>query len=70
MKNRILTFIIGFITGAIIVTTGFFIYIKVINNNQNRYEMMQMNENGQMQPPNGNMEEPPVKPYSRDYEKQ
>lgn len=34
MKEKILTFIIGFLVGAIIITLGFYIYIK-FNNNQN-----------------------------------
>lgn len=29
MKNRVLTFIIGMLTGALIATGGFFIYSKV-----------------------------------------
>ena len=61
MKNRILTFIIGILVGAIITTSGFLIYNKSINKNQN--EMMKTFENnGQMQRPNGNMGEPPEKP--------
>jgi len=32
MKNRILTFIIGILVGAIITTVGFLIYNKSINN--------------------------------------
>ena len=61
MKNRILTFIIGILVGAILATAGFFIYSKSINKNQN--EMMKTFENnGQMQRPNGNMGEPPAKP--------
>lgn len=63
MKNKILTFIIGFLAGAIIATAGFMIYNKTISNNTNQSEMMQMNERGTMQQPsNGNMEEPPEKP--------
>ena len=61
MKNRIFTFIIGVLVGAIITTVGFLIYSKSINKNQN--EMMKPFENnGQMQRPNGNMGEPPEKP--------
>jgi len=57
MKNRILTFIIGILIGAIITTSGFLIYNKYIDNNQN--EMMKpFKNNGQMEPPNGNMGEP------------
>ena len=61
MKNRILTFIIGILVGAIITTTGFLVYSKSINNNQNEM-MKQFENNGQMQRPNGNMGEPPEKP--------
>ena len=61
MKNRILTFIIGILVGAIITTTGFLIYSKTINNNQNEM-MKQFENNGQMQRQNGNMGEPPEKP--------
>ena len=61
MKNRIFTFIIGVLVGAIITTAGFLIYSKLINKNQN--EMMKPFENnGQMQRPNENMGEPPEKP--------
>ena len=61
MKNRIFTFIIGVLVGAIITTVGFLIYSKSINKNQN--EMMKPFENnGQIQRPNGNMGEPPEKP--------
>ena len=63
MKNKILTFIIGLLVGAIIATVGFLIYSKIVLNNTIQPEMMQMNGNGQMgggQP--GNMEEPPEKP--------
>lgn len=63
MKGKILTFIIGVLVGAIIATTGFLIYNKIVGNNSNQLEMMQMNGNGQMggQQP-GSMEEPPEKP--------
>ena len=61
MKNRILTFIIGILVGAIITTTGFLIYNKSINNNQNEM-MKQFENNGEMQRTNGNMGEPPEKP--------
>lgn len=63
MKNKILTFIIGLLVGAIIATAGFLIYSKTVANNSNQPEMMQMNGNGQMggQQP-GSMEEPPEKP--------
>ena len=61
MKNRILTFIIGVLVGAIFSTTGCFLYSKTIKKNQS--EMMKSFENnGRMQRPNGNMGEPPTKP--------
>ena len=62
MKNRILTFIIGILVGAILTTAGFLIYSKTINKNMNPNERMPMNQNGQMQMPNGEMGEPPAKP--------
>lgn len=62
MKGKILTFIIGFLVGAIITTAGFLIYNKTVANNSNQPEMMQMNGNGQMGQPSENMEEPPEKP--------
>ena len=61
MKNRILTFIIGVLVGAILATTGFLIYSKSINKNQNQM-VNPFEENGQMQRPNGDMGEPPSKP--------
>ena len=63
MKNRILTFIIGVLTGAIIATLGFFMYSKWENNNMN-FKMTPPNENGQMHQFNDkqNMEEPPQRP--------
>ena len=62
MKNKILTFIIGVLVGAIIATTGFLIYNKLTTKDSNQPEMMQMNGNGQMMQPSGDMEEPPEKP--------
>ena len=60
-KNRILTFIIGILVGAIITTAGFLIYNKSINKIEN--DMMKpLENNGQMQRPNENMGEPPEKP--------
>ena len=61
MKNRILTFIIGILVGAILTTAGFLIYSKSINKNSNEI-MMPMDGDGQMQRPDGNMGEPPAKP--------
>ena len=60
MKNRILTFIIGVLTGAIIMTLVFLIFNKP-NDNKN-IENFSPNGNGQMQRPEGNMGEPPEKP--------
>ena len=62
MKNRILTFIIGILVGAIIATSAFLIYSKTINKNINPNEIMPMEQNGQMERPNGEMGEPPAKP--------
>ena len=59
MKNRILTFIIGFLVGSIITTAGFLIYNKSINNNSNG--KMPFEKNGQMQRHDVNMGEPPEK---------
>ena len=61
MKNRILTFIIGILVGAILATAGFLIYSKSINKKPNEM-MRQMEDKVQMQRPDGNMENPPVKP--------
>lgn len=55
MKNRILTFIIGILVGAIVATAGFLIYSKSINKNVNPNERMPMQQNGEMG-------EPPEKP--------
>ena len=54
MKNKILTFIIGVLVGAIITTAGFLIYEKVNNNsssmpNGERPQMME-GENGGIPP--------------------
>ena len=62
MKNRILTFIIGILVGSIITTIGFFIYSKTMNESIKQNGIMPMNQDGQMQPPNDNMGEPPTKP--------
>ena len=63
MKDKFLTFIIGFLVGAIIATSGFFIYSKMVKGDVSKSNMVQMNGNGQMnQPLNGNMENPPEKP--------
>ena len=62
MKNRILTFIIGILTGAILATLGFYIYSKSITNDTDLNQFGQPQMNGQIQPSNGNMGEPPEKP--------
>lgn len=62
MKEKVLPFIIGVLVGAIIATTGFLIYSKMISSNNNP----QMNQGGQIGTPpekkNGEMETPPEKP--------
>ena len=60
MKNRILTFIIGVLTGAIIMTLVFLIFNKPSQNINNAN--FPPNENGQIGRPNGNMGEPPERP--------
>lgn len=57
MKNKILTFIIGVLVGAIITTAGFLIYSKSMNKNAEPM-MMQMEDKGPMQRPDENMENP------------
>jgi len=60
VKNRILTFIIGVLTGAIIMALVFLIFNKPTENINNGN--FPPNENGQMQRPNGNMGERPERP--------
>ncbi|MBE6147509.1 MAG: hypothetical protein E7168_04170 [Firmicutes bacterium] len=60
MKNKILTFIIGILTGAIIMTLVFIIFNKP--DNDNNMGNIHPSMNGQMQRPEGNMGEPPEKP--------
>ena len=36
MKDKIVTFVIGILVGAIITTIGFYIYVKVNNNKNTR----------------------------------
>lgn len=63
MKNKILVLIIGILIGAIITTSGFLIYNKMITKNSKEQRTMRMDGNGQMQPPsNGNMGEQPQVP--------
>ena len=45
MRNRILTFIIGILVGAILATAGFLIYSKTINKNQNEISFTKINVN-------------------------
>lgn len=66
MKNRILTFVIGVLTGAII-TTLIFIIINPFNGRGNAPEgMVNKPPEGQFgerpERPNGEMGEPPAKP--------
>ena len=61
MKNRILTFIIGVLAGAILATAGFLVYNKSTNQNPNQ-RFKQMEGYRQMQRPDGTMENPPAKP--------
>lgn len=58
MKNKILTFILGILVGAIIVTLGFYIYEK--NNNNQQGEMPSGNMPQMTQQQNGGT--PPEKP--------
>ncbi len=61
MKNRILTFVIGILVGAILTTIGFLVYNNSVIRNPNQI-MKQFQNNGQFERPNGNMGEPPEKP--------
>lgn len=66
MKNKIISFILGFLIGAIIATLGFYIYEKSTSNQNdgmpdgNMPQMMQQGGNGQQN--NGNGGTPPEKP--------
>lgn len=63
MKNRILTFIIGILTGAIIMTTGFLIYNRTTSKNSRQLETLELHKNEPMEREHlENMEEPPEKP--------
>ena len=65
MKEKVLTFIIGFLVGAIVATGAFFIYEHIKpKNEQNNFEQVRQNGrfNGQMPPDmqqqdNSNIEE-------------
>ena len=61
MKNRILTFIIGVLVGAILTTVGFLIYCKSTNIMKNEI-MKPFENNGQMHRFNENVGEPPERP--------
>ena len=61
MKNRILTFVIGILVGAILTTIGFLVYTNSVIKNPNQM-MNRFQNNGQFERPNGNMGEPPEKP--------
>ena len=52
MKNRILTFIIGILTGAIITTLGFMLINKPMNNDK---KFNKFTPNGEMTEQNPNM---------------
>ena len=63
MKEKIIYLIIGILIGAIITTSGFFVYNKLIKK--------PMNTKGQMGRPNmGNGEEPPARPDENNTEEQ
>jgi len=49
MKNRVLTFIIGILVGAIITTLGFFIYARTVRGNRQVPPMMNF-QREQIQP--------------------
>ena len=65
MKNKIVTFIIGMLVGAIIATGGFFIYQKTHHakgmQGGDRPERMMEREDGETPPekPDGDLGEPP-----------
>lgn len=67
MKNRILTFIIGILVGAIITTSCFLIFSKKMNVGRNG--RIPMNFDGQMDHFNQEMSEPPAKPEG-DFQKE
>lgn len=64
MKNRVLTFIIGILVGAIIATLGFYIYARTLKNNMQQPPMMDF-KSGQMKPEDmGEMRERPFENMS------
>lgn len=67
MKEKIIYLIIGILIGAIITTSGFFVYNKLIK----KAPDMPMNTKGQMGRPNmENGEEPPARPDENNTEEQ
>lgn len=63
MKNRILTFIIGILCGAIITTIGFMFYIKGFQSQIMQPENEDMFKPGEMREPQiGQIGQPPEKP--------
>lgn len=63
MKKETLIQLIIIIVLTIILTGLVFITVKEMNSRNNRiFEMMPMEENGQMQRPEGEIGEPPAKP--------
>lgn len=61
MKNRILTYIIGILTGAIVTTSVFLLYTNTIYRNIDWDDRNNREQNIRI--PNQNLEEPPEKPY-------
>ena len=58
MKNRILTFVIGILVGAILTTIGFLVYINLVIKNPNQM-INNFQNNGQFERPNENMVKSP-----------
>ena len=63
MKEKILTFIIGVLVGAIIATGGYYLYSK---NNNSKHGGMPNGERPAMMGQNENMGTPPEKPSDDD----
>ena len=61
MKNRILTFVIGILVGAILTTIGFLVYTNSVIKTQNQM-INQFQNNGIFERPNENMIKPHGKP--------
>ena len=62
MKNRILTFIIGLLVGAIITTIGFLIYSKTMNKRMDFDKRIPFEGREEMEWLNREMGTPPEKP--------